>query len=563
MAPHWQQNPSNILCLPTGTVLIPIVDTADTVIKLTSQQGVFMFGKQVKFVVTGNSPRLIQCRRCHMLSHPTRSPLCKLHPAAAKCYRCGGNHHLDHHDYECKGTHRTPGWCNCTPKCILCGNTGHHARSRKCPKRGNFAPPRLETLGTETNPIKVASASPPEVDTQHLPLLTATSLPIQTTTKGKGKGKGGKGKGKTNTATPTTNNRYVLPVLKEALRAFMNGPEAFIPEWSNAPRDDPQAPFSHIPPLPLTVPMETPCPRDESIKVINDSQFASIEDIAERDSMRMHGFTISERLAIYDEEEEGWGGLPKFTCERHGLRACIAQKNDLPLTKNDIVARITAKLPNGFQAEDRVRALNKSLEGTGEDDHLTPYHWFQTFFPLNTLITEYLLPDTLEKAIAILNDNAHNIFEVAEDFDIQMRGDGKGDALLQAIDHPTTPPHITNLLKAWAKEPDPDSTSTLVEHAFLAHSITLSNDLTSSQDSTRMATSVPGVWFWKRLILNHTLAVNANFTESSVALADYLACTHLCTDKIIARQPASRQLYPDALCLIADDLSEHPDHQNV
>ena len=119
------------------------------------------------------------------------------------------------------------------------------------------------------------------------------------------------------------------------------------------------------------------------------------------------------------------------------------------------------------------------------------------------------------------------------------------------------------MLKAWAEEPDPDSTSTLVEHAFLAHSITLSNDLTSSQDSTRTATSVPGVWFWKRLILHHTLAVDANFAESSVALADLLARTHLRTDRIIAGRPASRQLYPAALCLIADDLSKHPDYRNV
>ena len=308
MAPHWQQNPANILCMPMGTVLIPIVDSTDTVIKTASQQGVFMFGKQVKFVVTGDSPRLIQCRRCHMLGHPTRSPLCKLHPAASKCYRCGGNHHSDHHDYECKGTHRTPSRCNCTPKCLLCGNTGHHAWSRKCPKRGDFAPPHLELLGTETNPIEVASASPPEVDTQRPALLTAASLPVRTTTK-KGKGKG-KGKGKTNTTVPPSNNRYTLPGAEEALKAFMNRPEAFITEWNETPGDIPLDHFSHISPILLTNPMETPCPRDDSIKVITNSQFAPIKDVAEQDASCTHGFTVTERLVVYDEEEEGWGGLP-------------------------------------------------------------------------------------------------------------------------------------------------------------------------------------------------------------------------------------------------------------
>ena len=101
------------------------------------------------------------------------------------------------------------------------------------------------------------------------------------------------------------------------------------------------------------------------------------------------------------------------------------------------------------------------------------------------------------------------------------------------------------------------------EHAFLAHSITLSNDLTTSQDSSRTATSVPGVWFWKRLIMNHTLAVDANFAESSPALADFLARTHLRTDKVIAGRPASRRLYPEALRIIANGLTQHPDITHV
>ena len=565
MAPHWQQNPTNILRVPFGTVLIPIVDTTDTVIKTAAQQGVFMFGKPVKFVVTGDSLRLIQCGLCHLLGHPTRSPLCKLHPAAAKCYRCGGNHHSDHHDYECKGAHRTPGRCNCTPKCLLCGNTGHHARSRKCPKRGDFAPPRLDSLGTETNPIEVASASPPEVNTQRPPPLTIASLPTRVAKKGKGKGKkAGTGEKRGDkSAGPPPPNRYELPNAKEALLAFMSGPEALITDWSDPPGDASQAHFSHISPVPLTTPFDSPCPRDESIIVIKEDQFATIEDIAERDSLRTHSFTISERLAVYDEEEEGWGGLPKFTCERHGLRARFAQKNQLPLSKNDIVARVTASLPQGFKIEEGIRSLNRKLGGAQDNDHLTPYYWFHTFFPLNTLITEFPLPDTLEKAIAVLDDDKLDLFEVTEDFDIQMGGDGKGDALLQAIDHPTTPAHITNLLKAWAEEPNPDSNSTLDEHAFLAHSITLSNDLTTSQDSSRTATSVPGVWFWKRLIMNHTLAIDANFAESSPALADFLARNHLRTDKIIAGRPATRHLYPEALRLIADDLAKHPDATHV
>ena len=315
--------------------------------------------------------------------------------------------------------------------------------------------------------------------------------------------------------------------------------------------------------MPTTGPGDATCPRDPSLTVIQGASIASIEDTAERDALRTHGFTISERLAVYNEEEEGWGSLPRHTCERHGLRARFALKNDLPLTKNDIIARVTAKLPPGSKLEDGVQALNKNFGGTGVDDKLTPYHWFRSSFPMNTLITEYPLPDTLEQAIAVLDSNDHDLFEVAEDYDLQMGGDGKGDALLQAIDHPWTPDHILHMLRAWAEEPDPESNSALTEHAFLAHSITLSTDVTSSQESSRTATSVPGVWFWKRLLLHHTLAVDANFAESSVELANLLARTHLHTDRILMGRPASRQLNPDALRLIADSLRNHPDVQNV
>jgi hypothetical protein len=43
-----------------------------------------MFGRQIKFVVVGDRPALIQCGRCHLLGHNTRSPLCKTPPHAVK-----------------------------------------------------------------------------------------------------------------------------------------------------------------------------------------------------------------------------------------------------------------------------------------------------------------------------------------------------------------------------------------------------------------------------------------------------------------------------------------------
>ena len=188
--------------------------------------------------------------------------------------------------------------------------------------------------------------------------------------------------------------------------------------------------FSTVPPLPSTGPGDLPCPRDTKLTVIQSLAIASIEDIADRDALRTHGFTISERLAMYDEEEEGWGGLPKHTCERHGLRARFALKNDLPLTKTEIIARVTAKLPPGSKLEDSIQALNRNFGGTEVEDHLTPYHWFRSSFPENTLITEYPLPETLKQAIAVLDSEAHDLFEVANVAQHTAQHTGDGDSPL-------------------------------------------------------------------------------------------------------------------------------------
>lgn len=146
---------------------------------------------------------------------------------------------------------------------------------------------------------------------------------------------------------------------------------------------------------------------------------------------------------------------------------------------------------------------------------------------------EFPLSDTIKKATAVLDNKNNNLFKVAEDFDLQMGGDGKGDALLQAIDHPSSPEHIIQMLCLWAEEPSLEGASPLTEHAFLTHSITLLTELTLSQDSVCTATSIPGKWFWKRLLQNHALAVDANFAESSVELAHMLAHLHLHTEHII------------------------------
>ncbi|KAH9023458.1 hypothetical protein EDB84DRAFT_1617424 [Lactarius hengduanensis] len=141
-APRWQIEPAKIMT-ETATVLIAYADPKGEVTRQALTEGIWMFGNQVKFVRAGNKPTLIQCGRCHELGHNRSSRLCKLPKNALRCHRCGGGHHSDQHDFECKAIHAVAGTCDCRLKCILCGKTGHNARSRDCHKRGDFAPPRL------------------------------------------------------------------------------------------------------------------------------------------------------------------------------------------------------------------------------------------------------------------------------------------------------------------------------------------------------------------------------------------------------------------------------------
>jgi hypothetical protein len=140
--PHFQGNPANFK-QRTATVIAAISDPDNTRCQRAAAEGVCMFGRQVKFVRAGDSPSLVQCSRCHQVGHYFSSPKCRLPPGENKCFRCGGPHHSDNHDFECTGSHAVQGVCSCPKKCILCKGSGHTARDKACPRRGDFAPPRL------------------------------------------------------------------------------------------------------------------------------------------------------------------------------------------------------------------------------------------------------------------------------------------------------------------------------------------------------------------------------------------------------------------------------------
>ncbi|KAN0140925.1 hypothetical protein V8E53_001369 [Lactarius tabidus] len=185
---HWQHSPTAIMGDASAMALMPIVDEDRSLIRNIQANNIHMFGRQIKFVIVGNRPALIQCGRVHMLGHNTRSSLCKTPPHAVCCYKCGGPHHTQQHTFYCKGKHADARHCNCKLKCILCSNTGHHTRSQQCPKRGDFRPPML--VSPEERPTSSSEDDIEELTTTQCkgPKLTTAGLPRKKTQSQKGKG---------------------------------------------------------------------------------------------------------------------------------------------------------------------------------------------------------------------------------------------------------------------------------------------------------------------------------------------------------------------------------------
>jgi hypothetical protein len=177
--PHWQGNPANFRG-PAATVIAAILDVDNRICQRASSEGVCMFGRRVKFVRAGASPSLVQCSRCHEVGHYYTSPKCKW--TSSRCFKCGGSHDARDHDFECKKQHKVVGVCDCVLKCILCKNSGHHAREKGCPVRGDFVPPRLPRAA----PAEALPAVEDALKTDAIPFSRPRARPAH---KGRGGGR--------------------------------------------------------------------------------------------------------------------------------------------------------------------------------------------------------------------------------------------------------------------------------------------------------------------------------------------------------------------------------------
>jgi hypothetical protein len=149
--PHYTCAPHNLG--EYTTVVFAYMDHTGKIAKEAGEKGIWMFGEWCQFVRLGDSPVFTQCGKCHELGHVTN--LCPLPRNAARCYRCGGSHESGSHGFLCKAnTHKVGGKCDCAFPCLLCKQTGHTCRDRKCSKRGAFPAPPLASAKRPSPPPK-------------------------------------------------------------------------------------------------------------------------------------------------------------------------------------------------------------------------------------------------------------------------------------------------------------------------------------------------------------------------------------------------------------------------
>ncbi|KAH9049186.1 hypothetical protein EDB84DRAFT_1658060 [Lactarius hengduanensis] len=142
LVPHWQGSAYTVAHSEKTTVVMAYVDEGGKVSSAAVAAGTYMFNSRARLIVTGDSPSIVMCGRCHRIGHATNTPACPLPANGVRCVRCGGSHHSDDHVTFCTGYHPTAGVCTCSFKCLNCQGR-HGTRSAACPLKKGFAPPPL------------------------------------------------------------------------------------------------------------------------------------------------------------------------------------------------------------------------------------------------------------------------------------------------------------------------------------------------------------------------------------------------------------------------------------
>ncbi|KAH9021429.1 hypothetical protein EDB84DRAFT_1565276 [Lactarius hengduanensis] len=78
LVPHWQGSAFTVAHSEKTTVSMAFVDEHGTVSSAAVAAGTFMFNARARLIITGDSPSIVMCGRCHRIGHATNTPACPL-----------------------------------------------------------------------------------------------------------------------------------------------------------------------------------------------------------------------------------------------------------------------------------------------------------------------------------------------------------------------------------------------------------------------------------------------------------------------------------------------------
>jgi hypothetical protein len=457
--PHYACAPHNLG--EYATVVFAYMDHTGKIAKEAAEKGIWMFGERCQFVRLGDSPVFTQCGKCHELGHVTN--MCPLPRNAARCYRCGGAHESGSHNFLCKAnTHKVGGKCDCAYPCLLCKQTGHTCRDRKCSKRGAFPAPPLASTKRPTPPQKPAPTTKPP-SSQDMPADEDATPPPPPKNKGKGKATA-ESLVTTQREAPTLDD---VPIRVKPSRAQLNRDRARKRAAYQRGRAtglvDPVPMRSTVPSLPANhfellpddaddVEAQVPVPLEEGeldlpplsqpkSNALTQQDFqlrerAMFVDIASLPSEAMIQLAITRKYTDHNlaanamrAADKAWGGNGDL--ERiFGYQARYAHVHQWPLTAEDTLTAIQAEANKGFHTEDEVAASYQRTTAAG----VTPLDFFfartERLGADNVFFTSFppaSSPAELDEHLARLDNRVAKAY--LRHLDMTMGGSGLGGAI--------------------------------------------------------------------------------------------------------------------------------------
>lgn len=415
MPARWHGNIATIMDKEKATVLIVYIDETGEQTTQIQRTGVHMFGAPTPFHIVGDQARFTQCQRCHNLGHEAGAKECKLQPGKFRCYKCGGDHHTEQHDYYCKGKHTIAGKCNCPVKCILCGKGGHHARSRTCPKRGEFG---------VAPPVPLTDPSNSEKDTITPPTSSEPGLvPTQREEPKRKRTSKGKGKKKApfdNSFSTLGENSGHTPSYDDIQYARVDD----IPATTNISIAQEVADTLAAV---TAAPAEQQFERRTDITIIHVNSLPGVNDLE-----KAYNNKLGTGAEATDEAEFGWGGLLGGRDESYQPLARYALQQGWPLTRAETRAKVTEGL-EPYQTGEVLTTLDKKLGGDGSGKHITPAAYAENKINGKIFFARYELPKTPEEALKEVEEGVIFTNQIIAEYDIQLGGDGQGSSFWNAI----------------------------------------------------------------------------------------------------------------------------------